>query len=181
MGIINSYAMLILMSIIAVNMASQPIIGFNYGAGNFKRVKDTLMICLIAGTIISISGFLAAELFPETIVNLFNKNDDSLKSIGVPGLRIFMAAWGIVGFQIIASSYFQAVGKAGLATVLSMLRQVIILIPALFILPDFFNIRGVWLSAPLSDIIAGSVFAFFLIKEIKKINNKIATMNTSIL
>lgn len=181
MGIINSYAMLILMSIIAVNMASQPIIGFNYGAGNFKRVKDTLKICLIAGTIISISGFLVAELFPETIVNLFNKNDDSLKSIGVPGLRIFMAAWGIVGFQIITSSYFQAIGKAGLATVLSMLRQVIILIPALFILPEFLNIRGVWLSAPLSDIVAGSVFGYFLIKEIKKINHKIATMNTSIL
>lgn len=173
MSIINSLAMLIFMSIIAVNMASQPIIGFNFGSNNFKRVKQTFTICLRAGTYISLGGFLLVLLFPQTIVKLFNTQSEELLDVSVHGLRIFMAAWSIVGFQIISSSYFQAIGKAGIATLLSLLRQVIVLLPVLLIVPNHLGLTGVWLAGPISDIASGIICGFFLIKEFKIINSKI--------
>jgi len=173
MGIILSVVMIIFMSIIALNMASQPIIGFNYGNKNFKRVKDTLVVCLRAGTYISLGGFAIVQLFPETIVRLFNKESEELLKIGVEGLRYFMAAWVLVGFQIVASSYFQAIGKAGIAAFLSLLRQVLILIPALFILPLHIGLTGVWLAGPISDTVAAFVCAVFLIREYRKLILKV--------
>lgn len=173
MGIINSYAMLILMSIIAVNMAAQPIVGFNFGARNYKRVKQTLNISLIAGTVISICGFLLAVIFPGLIVKLFNTKDFELINTGTQGLRIFMSAWAIVGFQIISSNYFQSTGKVGVAIFLSLLRQVLVLIPVLLILPGLIGINGVWLAGPISDIVAGIVCAMFLFKENKRLNQLI--------
>ena len=174
MGIINSIAMLIFMSIIAINMASQPIIGFNYGSNNLKRVKETLLICLRAGTFVSFGGFIFVELFPESIVKLFESKNPELLEIGTNGLRIFMAAWGLVGFQIVASSYYQAIGKAGMATFLSLLRQVIVMIPVLIILPKYLGLTGVWLAGPISDIVSAMVFAVFLIHEIRNLNKAIA-------
>ena len=175
MGIINSIAMLIFMSIIAINMASQPIIGFNFGANNFKRVKKTFIICLRAGTYISLSGFLIVELFPESIIRLFESKNTELLDIGANGLRIFMAAWAIVGFQIVGSSYYQAIGKAGIATFLSLLRQVIVLLPVLIFLPRYMGLNGIWLAGPISDIISAVVFAIFLSIELRKLNKLIET------
>ncbi|MBN2484348.1 MAG: MATE family efflux transporter [Bacteroidales bacterium] len=177
MGIINSYAMLVLMSIIAVNMASQPIVGFNFGAKNFLRVKQTLKICLFAGSVISISGFLFAQVFPGLIVKLFNISNNELIDTGIQGLRIFMAAWPVVGFQIIASNYFQSTGKAGMAVFLSLLRQVLVLIPVLLILPDYIGLKGVWLSGPVSDMIAGIVCLWLLAREIKRLEYSVKTEN----
>jgi putative MATE family efflux protein len=174
MGIINSVAMLIFMSIIAVNMASQPIIGFNYGAKNFKRVKETLLICLRAATYISFSGFVLVELFPESIIKLFESKNNELLEMGTNGLRIFMVCWWLVGFQIVSSSYFQAIGKAGLATFLSLLRQVIVLLPVLVFLPRFLGLNGVWIAGPVSDTLSAIVFAIFLFYEYRALNRTIA-------
>jgi putative MATE family efflux protein len=174
MGIINSVTMLVFMSIIALNMASQPILGFNYGAKNLQRVKDTLLICLRASTFISFGGCIVVELFPEFIIKLFNTSSNELLLIGTKGLRIFMAAWGVIGFQIVASGYYQAIGKAGLATFLSLLRQVIILIPALIILPKHLGLTGVWLASPLADVLSAFVFGVFLIRELRILNTAIA-------
>lgn len=179
MSIINSLAMLIFMSIIAVNMASQPLIGFNFGAKNFIRVKKTLTACLKAGTYISLSGFVLVQLFPHGIVKLFNTQSEELLRVTVQGLKIFMAAWSIVGFQIVASSYFQAIGKAGIATLLSLLRQVIVLLPVLMILPTYLGLKGVWLAGPVSDVASGIVCGIFLTREIKLINIKIREVNIS--
>lgn len=175
MGIINSYAMLIIMSIIAINMASQPIISFNFGAKNYLRIKQTLIACLKAGTYISIGGFILVEALPQIIVKLFNNNNNELLSIGVEGLRIFMAAFIIVGFQIVASNYFQSTGKVGFAIFLSLLRQVIVLLPILLFLPHYLGLSGVWMAAPISDIVAGIICAFILVHEFKLINSRINT------
>ncbi len=170
MGIINSISMLIFMSIIAINMASQPIIGFNYGADNFKRVKDTFVICLRVGTLISLGGFLIVELFPGFIVKLFESKDQDLLEITTQGMRIFMSAWILIGFQIVANSYYQAIGMAKTAAFLSLLRQVIILIPAVIILPRFFELKGVWMAGPVADISSAIIFAVFVIIELRKLN-----------
>jgi putative MATE family efflux protein len=173
MGIIMSVAMLLIMSVIAINMASQPITGFNYGAKNFKRVKRTLVIGLISATGISVFGFVVSRLFPEAIIRLFNHDDTELMAVGVHGLRIFLIALPLVGFQIITGNYFQATGKAGTAAFLSLMRQVIVLIPLLFILPKYFGLTGVWMAGPVSDIISAAVVSVFLLRELRRLNANI--------
>ena len=177
LGVIMSVAMLIVMTILAINMAIQPIIGFNYGAKIYKRVKHTLLIAIGAATLFSILGFVVSQLFPEQIIMLFNDDDKELLEIGVQGLKLFLLALPLVGFQIIIGNYYQSIGKAGLASLLSLLRQVIILIPCLFILPDLMGLRGVWLSTPIADTIAGLITLYFVFNEIKKINRAIAQQN----
>ncbi len=170
MGIIMSVAMLLIMSVIAVNMASQPITGFNYGAKNYKRVRKTLVIGLISATTISVFGFLVSQLFPSAIIKMFNNDNKELLETGVHGLRIFLFALPLVGFQIITGNYFQAIGKAGIAAFLSMMRQVIVLIPLLFLLPRYYGLTGVWLAGPVSDVISAMVVSFFLIRELRRLN-----------
>jgi len=170
MGIINSVAMLIVMSIIAINMAAQPIFGYSYGAKQYDRLKETLRVCLLAATTISVVGFVAVELFPSAIIKLFNNSSEELLTIGKQGIRIFFAAFPIVGFQVITSNYFQSTGKAGKAAFLSLLRQVIVLIPALIFLPKIWGLQGVWIASPVADIIAAAISATLLVRELKRLN-----------
>jgi putative MATE family efflux protein len=169
MGIINSIAIILVMSIVAINMASQPIIGFNYGARNFDRVLRTVRLGIKAATLIAIGGWMICMLLPHQIVGLFNSDDMELMRKGVEGLRIYAALLPVVGFQIIASNLFQSTGKAKLATFLSLLRQVIYLIPLLAILPEFFGLTGVWMAMPVSDFLASITTFIFLRKEMLKL------------
>ncbi|MBM3419624.1 MAG: MATE family efflux transporter, partial [Bacteroidetes bacterium] len=170
MGIINSVTIMLVMAIVALNMASQPIIGFNYGARNYSRVLHTVNLGIRAATLIAAGGWLLCMFVPEGIVALFNSTDRELLETGVSGLRIYAALLPIVGFQIIASNLFQSIGKARLATFLSLLRQVIYLIPLLAILPGFFGITGVWLAMPVSDFLSSITSFVFLRKEMKKLS-----------
>jgi len=174
LGIIMSGSMVVVMSIIAINMAAQPIFGFNYGAGNFVRVKQTLIISLKVAIIVSILGFIVMELFPGIVIMLFNASDPELLEIGKKGLRIFMLGLPVVGFQIIAGNFFQSTGKAGIAALISLLRQVIVLIPMLLFLPTIWGLTGVWVSAPLSDLVSGVISFIFLSREVKRLNRAIA-------
>lgn len=174
MGVIMSVAMLLVMTVIAINMAAQPIIGFNYGAKNYRRVKETLVIGLIFATIISILGFALSELFPRTIIKAFNNNSQELLDIGTRGLRLFLLALPLVGFQIITGNYFQSTGKAGLAALISLLRQVIVLVPVLLILPRHIGLDGVWLAGPIADTVSALITSVFLIYELKRLNRAIA-------
>lgn len=176
MGIIMSVTMLLIMSVVAVNMASQPIVGFNSGAGNFKRVKTTLLSSIAAATFISIMGFVVVQLFPAMIVKLFNSKDQQLLEIGTRGIRIFLAALPVVGYQVIVGNYFQSTGKAGIATLLTMLRQVIVLIPILLVLPKYYGLTGVWLASPISDVVSALIVSIFLIRELKRLNREITKM-----
>ncbi|NLN73377.1 MAG: MATE family efflux transporter [Bacteroidales bacterium] len=169
MGIINSVSMLLVMSVIAINMAAQPIWGFSYGAKLYERLRQTLKIALIAATGISVFGFLIVQIFPCTIIKLFNAYDPELIAVGRQGIVIFFSLFPLVGFQIIVGNYFQSIGRAAKATVLSLLRQVIVLIPLLFILPHWYGLVGVWLATPVSDIISASINAVVLSKEWKRI------------
>lgn len=173
MGIINSVAMFLIMSIIAINMAAQPIFGFNYGAKNYARVKETLVICIKAASALSIFGWLIIELFPHWIVIVFNSNNAELMEIATRGLRILLVGLPIVGFQIIVGNYFQSIGKAKVSAFLSLLRQVILLIPAIMIFPLFWQLDGVWLSAPICDSISAIIVGSFLFKEINRLKHLI--------
>ncbi len=166
MGIINSVTIMLIMSIVSINMASQPIIGFNYGAHNYDRVLKTVRAAVRAATLISVGGWLFFLLLPETIVGAFNADDMELMKRVVTGLMLYNALLPIVGFQIVASNFFQAIGKPRQAILLTLLRQVIVLIPLLIVLPYYLGINGIWLAMPASDVVSGSVSFIFLRKEI---------------
>ncbi|MFV0592515.1 MAG: MATE family efflux transporter, partial [Draconibacterium sp.] len=169
MGIINSVVSLVVMAIVALNMASQPIIGFNYGAKSVERIKHALRISLVAATLISTGAFVFIEFFPGLIIRAFNNDNQTLFDIASRGLRIFVLAFPFVGFQVVASNFFQAIGKAGLSLFATLFRQVIALLPLLLILPGVLQIDGIWVSFPLSDVFSGLVVAILLYREWKRL------------
>ncbi|BBE16956.1 MATE family efflux transporter [Aquipluma nitroreducens] len=177
MGIVNSMATMIVMAIVAINMASQPIISFNYGAKSYQRVKDTLRIAMIAATGIAVFAFVMVETLPEVIVKLFNSSDAGLLDLGKQGLRLGLMALPFVGFQVVAGNFFQSMGKAKIAVVLTLLRQVIILIPLIFLLPNYLGLKGIWLSMPISDFCSAIVVVFILVNHWKKLSALSETQN----
>lgn len=176
MATINSISMIFLMPIFGINQGSQPIIGYNYGAKYFDRVKEALKLSILAATGISLLGFIMVEAFPQFLIKVFN-NDPDLVKIGSHGIKIFLCMLPIIGFQIVSSNYFQAVGKPKKSIFLSLSRQVILLIPLVFILPKFFGLNGVWMAGPVSDFTSSLLTAFFLLKEIKHLEYKHEKLN----
>lgn len=169
MGIINSVLTMIIMAIVAINMASQPIIGFNYGAKSVQRVKDALRISLISATLIAVSSFIFILAIPGIIVKLFNTDSEVLFNIAVRGLRLVILALPLVGFQVVASHFFQAIGKAKLSMFATLFRQVIGLIPLLYILPGYWGIDGIWFSYPIADTMSAMLVSLLLIREWKRL------------
>lgn len=169
MTIISSIAMIFLMPIFGLNQGSQPIIGYNYGAKKYHRVKETVKYGVVAATVVVVIGFIVIQVFPEAIIKMFN-DDAELIRIGVQGMRIFLFMIPVIGFQIISTNFFQSIGKAKISMFLSLLRQVIILIPMLIILPKFFGLTGVWIAGPIADGTASLITGVFLIREFKKLN-----------
>jgi len=169
MGIVNSVISLVVMAIVAINMASQPIIGFNYGARSVRRVKEALRISLIAATLVSLVAFLLIESIPGIIVRIFNDESVELYNIAVNGLRMVVLAFPLVGFQVVASHFFQAIGKAKIAMFTTLFRQVIGLIPLFFILPVFWGINGIWLSYPIADTMSAFLVIWFLLRAWRKL------------
>lgn len=170
MGIVNSVSTMIIMAIVAINMASQPIIGFNYGAKSYSRVKEALKIAMISASGIALLAFALVQIFPEPIVQIFNSSDSGLLDFGKDGLRIGLLALPVVGFQVVVGNFFQSMGQAKIAVLLTLLRQVIILIPLLFILPNYLGLRGIWISMPISDCCSAIIVVFFLTHQWKKLN-----------
>ncbi|MGE5707999.1 MAG: MATE family efflux transporter [Bacteroidota bacterium] len=172
-GIISTLTMFAIMPIFGINQGVQPIIGYNYGAQKFERVKKALWLAIAAATVIVTAGFVVMELVPGTLLQAFT-HDPELLAIGVPGMRLYLLVLPIVGFQIVSANFFQAIGKAGKSMVMAMLRQVFVLIPALLFLPPLFRIDGVWGAGPLSDSIACIVTALFLAAELRSLSEKSA-------
>ena len=172
MGIINSINMLILMPIFGINQGAQPIVGYNYGAQQYNRVKETVKIASLAATGVVIVGFIFIMAFPQGFIVLFNKTDQELISMGVKALRIIQLMLPLVGFQVVGSGYFFAIGKAKEAMFLSLIRQILILIPLVVILPRFMGLIGIFVSIPISDGLAFILTAILLGIEFKKLDQK---------
>ncbi|MBZ9634811.1 MATE family efflux transporter [Clostridium sp. FP1] len=169
MGILNSISMLIFMPIFGISQGIQPIIGYNYGAKSYSRVLKVLKYSIIAGTCIATIGFISVQLFARPLIGVFVGNNPELINMGARGLRIDLIFLPILGFQILGASYFQAINEAKTSMILSVLRQVIVLIPLILILPLYFELDGLWLSQPCADLIATALTAFFLYRSINKL------------
>jgi putative MATE family efflux protein len=171
MGVVNSLATLIIMPIIGINQGAQPIIGYNYGARNFERIKVVLKYAVLAATTVSTLGFVVTRLFPKQLVSMFS-NDKQMVAFGSHALIVFFMLLPIVGFQIVGAGYFQAVGKPRQSMILSLSRQVLIFIPALLILPHFFRMDGVLAAGPLSDFTSSVITGLWLFLELKNLRTK---------
>lgn len=171
MGIVNSIVTLMIMPIFGINQGVQPIIGYNYGARKFDRVKEAYKLAVIFATVIVIIGWILTRVCPEQLVYLFNRTDTELINFGTMALRRFMMFLPFIGFQIVSSNYFQAVGKPRHSALLGLSRQVLILIPALLILPTFFGLNGVISAGPLADAVSTVITGIFIILEMKKLDS----------
>lgn len=174
MATISSIVMIFLMPSFGLVQGMQPIVGFNYGAKNYNRAIKTFKLSLLSSSVFFIVGALLIQFVPQVLVGMFNR-DPQLMDITVNGLRKYSFALPIIGISIVGTNYIQSSGKAKVAMVLSLLRQVIILIPMILILPKFLGLNGVWFAQPTADIIASAITAIVLIKEIrsyKEDNNK---------
>lgn len=168
MATISSVALMCLMPIFGINQGAQPIIGFNYGAKQEKRAQEAYKLSLMVATIILVIAFIVVQSFPEAIIGIFNK-DPKFMDISVKGLRIYLLMLPIVGISITGTNYIQSIGEAKTAMILSLLRQVILLIPFIVILPRIFNLglNGVWIAQPLSDLIASILTGIILLKHMR--------------
>ena len=167
MATISSINMIFVMPAYGFVQGMQPIVGFNYGAKKYDRAKKTLTITLVASTVVFILGALFVQIAPQILVGMFNK-DSQLMSITVNGLRKYLFALPIIGVSIVGTNYIQSTGNAKMAMLLSLLRQVIVLIPMVLILPKFFDLNGVWFAQPTADIISSVITGIVLFKEIRK-------------
>lgn len=169
-GIVNSIVMLILMPIFGINLGAQPIIGYNFGAGNYGRVKQALFLTIVAATAVVSIGFFGCQLFAEALIRFFNPSDSQLIVVGAHMLRVFLVMLPVVGFQVACGGYFQAVGKPKEAMMINLTRQAIILIPALLILPRIFGYEGILWSEPVADAVAFCLTLVWIRGELRHLN-----------
>lgn len=172
-GILNRTSMFFVMVVFGVTQGMQPILGFNYGAGQWGRVVKTLKIGIICGVVITTVGFALTQLIPDSISELFT-SDERLIGMTKTGFRIFFMAYPLVGCQIVIQNFFQSIGKPKLSIFLSLTRQMLFLLPLLLVLPPLYGIDGVWASMSGSDFIAfvvSVVTAWIVLKKLKLKNN----------
>lgn len=166
-GIVNRIVFLFVMIVMGLNQGMQPIAGYNFGAQQYHRVNHVMKITVMIATIITTSGFIVGELMPRLAVSAFT-TDQTLIQMSADGLRIVVACFPIIGFQMVTSNFFQSIGMAKKAIILSLSRQVLILIPCLIILPLFWGAKGVWFSMPISDAAASLIAGAMLYKQFKQ-------------
>ena len=173
-GIVNRLVFLVVMIVMGINQGMQPIAGYNYGARLYPRVTKVLKVTIFGATIVTTTGFLVAMFVPELAVALFT-SDQELIDLSVKGLRITTIFFPIVGFQMVTSNFFQSIGMASKAIFLSLTRQMLFLLPCLLVLPNFWGAWGVWVSMPVSDLVASIVAAVMLYMQFKKFKRMEAT------
>ena len=166
-GIANKVCFIFVMVNMGLNQGMQPIAGYNYGAMKFDRLMQVLKLAVIAGTCITTCGFLVAEFIPWPCARLFT-TDPELIRLSVNGMRIMMAAFVLVGSQMVITNFFQSIGMAKISMFLSLSRQMIFLLPMLLLLPLFLGVDGIWWAMPISDTIAEIVAVVMMMTYMRK-------------
>ncbi len=177
-GIVNSVVFFFLMIVMGVNQGMQPIAGYNWGAHQDHRVWQVLRYALAGGTFITVIGFLIGEFIPEHIVGIFTDSAD-VTYLAARGFRIDVAVFPIVGAQMVISNFFQSIGHAGKSIILSLTRQLLFLIPGLYILPQHLGFDGVWWAIPLSDLASFFLAVGMLIWLVRYLKKRDETNRTA--
>ncbi|MDY4046928.1 MATE family efflux transporter [Negativibacillus massiliensis] len=164
-GIVMKTNAILLSIIVGISQGVQPIIGFNYGARKYDRVKQAYLLAIRWNFVISAVGFLLFQLFPRPIISIFGSGEELYFDFAVLFMRTFLFMVIVNGVQVLSSSFFTAIGKALKGLLLSLTRQVFFLIPLILILPLWLGIFGVLLAGPIADFIAFVVSVLLVKKE----------------
>ena len=168
-GISHKLTFLFIMMVMGLNQGMQPIASYNFGAGLYDRLKKVVTYTAICAIAVTTTGFIIAELFPKTLVMMFT-TDQALIDEAIRGVRISFMFYPIVGFQMVTSNFFRSIGYAGTAIFLSLTRQLIFVLPFIFILPRFFGLDGIWASMPLADLTSCIISASIMIYHLRKLS-----------
>jgi Na+-driven multidrug efflux pump len=156
-------------------IGAQPILGFNYGAKNYARVRKTYLTVISMTLSVSAICWFAFITTPETIVSIFGDNSPQFNEFASKAMRSFLGASICIGIQLPSANYFQAVGKPFKAMILTTCKQILLLVPAILILPFFFHLEGVLYAGPVADLCSLMVTTFFIVKEMRHLGKAIAS------
>ncbi len=163
-GIIYTVDVMFFMLMVGINQGSQPIIGYNHGAGKYTRVRQTIELAIAAATTFALLIWVATRLFPAQIIGLFGRGSPELLALGGRGVTLTFLLLPIAGIQMAAGGYFMAVGKSGRAILIGMSRQILV-IPAVYLLPHFLGLDGVFAAVPAADSISFVLTSVLFFKE----------------
>ncbi len=169
--VFNRFVTVFIFIVIGICQGMQPILGYNYGSGRFNRLFKTLWWAVGSAVAVTSLGSAIGALMPESIARMFMQDPEQI-NCAVSCLRITTIAFWIVGFQVVATNFFQSMGMAGKSIFLSLTRQIIFMIPLLYILPPHFGLDGVWAAFPISDFVATVVAATLLTVQLRRIKRK---------
>lgn len=173
MGIVLKISMIVISVCVGIGIGSQPILGFNRGAKQIDRVRKTYICALVIATSVTIIGWALCETIPDTILLLFGKENPVFTEFAVRSMRIYLGGIFAAGMQIATTSYYQATGQPLKANIMSLLRQILLLIPLLLILPKFMGLNGVLYAGLFADLATGCIVAFFVVSELRKLKKQI--------
>ena len=168
-GVISKLNIVLIGFSVGISQGSQPINGYNYGAGNYARVKETYRKAAAVVTIISAVCFLAFQIFPRQIISAFGNGNELYFNFSIRYLRIFMFMTFINGIQPLTSNFFTSIGKARMGIFISLTRQILFLLPLILIFPVFLGVEGVMYAGPVADAAAAAVALVFIVREMKNI------------
>lgn len=168
-GICNRLIFMFIMICMGLNQGMQPIAGYNYGARQYSRVKEVFWKTAKLAMCVTTLCFIIGMFFPRAAAGIFT-SDDALLDLSSQGLRLMTLVFPIVGFQMIATNFFQSLGMVRKSVILSLSRQILFLLPLLYTLPQYLGAKGVWISFPIADFIATVMTAFMLGSLFRKFN-----------
>ena len=169
-GIVMKFNTILTSIVMGIGTGAQPIVGYNYGRADYKRVKKTLTTATISATLFAVIFFLIFQIFPKQLTDLFGNQGDQYAEFSIMSFRIFTLLCFVNGFQAVAAIFFQSIGKPVLSGALSLSRQIVFLIPAVVILCNRMGVKGVLWAGPVADGLAFVLALILILAEIKKIN-----------
>lgn len=172
LGAIQRINMLLLAVLIGISQGAQPILGYNKGAGEVKRVRETYVTAALSATVVSVLGWLIFQLCPASVVSLFGERELDFMVFTEKSLRIYLFGIFCAGFQIVSSNYFMATGQPVRAVLLSLTRQLLFLVPLLIILPIFLGLDGALYAGPTADFLSAGITEVFIIAELRRLGKE---------
>jgi MATE efflux family protein len=167
-GIVSKVNVIFIAVVIGIVQGTQPIFSYNYGAKNYKRVRETMRILLRVTLLVSTITFIIFQTFPAQIISLFGSGSELYFKFAVKYMRVFLMFMFINGIQIVGSTFFPSIGKAVKGVIISLMKQILVLLPLLIILPMFMGVNGIMYATPVTDFISFAVAVIFLIYEFRK-------------
>ena len=168
-GICNRFIFMFIMICMGLNQGMQPIAGYNYGARQYSRVREVFWMTAKLAMVVTTICFAIGMFIPRLAAGIFT-HDETLLAMSVDGLRILTLGFPIVGFQMIGTNFFQSLGMVKKSVILSLSRQILFLLPLLYVLPIWHGANGVWMSFPISDVLSALLTAILLRRLFKKFN-----------